>query len=105
MNFKKVGIKIKEKRISRSWSQEDLAEKVGVSPVYIGMLERGEKTPSFETFIKIANCLEASSDELLEDVLVKGNKIKLTRYDAEIDKLNSSDQKRLFKIMEAFLKL
>lgn len=105
MNFKKVGIKIKEKRISRSLSQEDLAEKVGVSPVYIGMLERGEKTPSFETFIKIANCLEASADELLEDVLVKGNKIKLTRYDAEIDKLNSTDQKRLFKIMDAFLKL
>lgn len=105
MDFKKVGIKIKKKRISKSWSQEDLAEKVGVTPVYIGMLERGEKTPKFETFIKIANCLEASADELLEDVLVKGSKIKLTRYDAEIDKLNSADQNRLFKIMEAFLKL
>ncbi len=105
MNLDSIGRKIKEKRVAKSWSQEILAEKVGITPVYLGMIERGEKTPKLETFIRIANCLETTSDELLEDVLVKGGKIKLTRYDKEIDKLNSNEQKRLFKIMEAFLKL
>lgn len=105
MDSKSIGRRIKEKRVSKSWSQETLAEKVGITPVYLGMIERGEKTPKMETFVKIANCLESTSDELLEDVLVKSGKIKLTRYDKEIEQLASGEQKRLYRIIEAFLKL
>ena len=53
MDLKTIGKRIKEKRLDRSWSQENLSEKVGLSPVYIGMIERGEKQPKLETFIRI----------------------------------------------------
>ena len=49
--------------------QEDLAEKTDLTTNYIGMVERGEKIPSLETFIKIVNALGVSSDMVLTDVL------------------------------------
>ena len=49
--------------------QEDLAEKAGLTANYIGMVERGEKIPSLETFIKILNALGVSADMVLSDVL------------------------------------
>ena len=105
MDSKAIGKRIKEKRIERSWSQEDFSERVGLSPVYIGMIERGEKTPKLETFIRIANTLNVSSDELLEDVLDQGYKIKLTKYTEAIGSLGYTDQKRIYAIIEAFLQI
>lgn len=36
---------------------------------YIGMVERGEKIPSLETFINILNALGVSADMVLSEVL------------------------------------
>lgn len=103
MDIKAIGKRIKEKRLERSWSQENLSEKVGLSPVYIGMIERGEKQPKLDTFIRIANALNVSADELLEDVLNQGYKIKISRYSEQIASLSEAEQKRLFNVIEAFL--
>ncbi|MCM1494489.1 MAG: helix-turn-helix transcriptional regulator [Bacteroides sp.] len=103
MDLKAIGKRIKEKRLERSWSQENLSEKVGLSPVYIGMIERGEKQPKLETFIRIANALNVSADEILADVLIQGYKIKVSKYTEQIASLSEAEQKRLFNVIEAFL--
>ena len=105
MDLKSIGKRIREKRIDHSWSQEELAEKVNVSPVYIGMIERGEKLPRLETFISIVNVLDVTSDDVLQDVLAQEYKIKTSRYLDEIEKLDSNDKKRLYRVIEAYLKL
>lgn len=104
MDSKYIGERIKTIRQNKKWTQEQLAEKLGLSAVYIGLIERGEKIPKLETFINIANCLEVSADTLLEDVLTQGYKNKLSRYSVEIEQLNSIDQKRLFHIIDAYLR-
>ena len=43
---KKVGRRIRNARMGRNWRQEDLAELIGKTPAYIGMLERGERSAS-----------------------------------------------------------
>ena len=48
MDFSCVGKRIREARIQRSWKQDKLAEKTGLSAAYIGMIERGEKIPKLE---------------------------------------------------------
>lgn len=105
MDLKSIGKRIREKRIDHSWSQEELAEKVNVSPVYIGMIERGEKLPRLETFISIVNVLDVTSDDVLQDVLAQEYKIKTSRYIDEIEKLDSNDKKRFYRVIEAYLKL
>ena len=66
MNLKPIGKAIKKYRQLHGLRQEQLAEMSGLSTNYIGMLERGEKTPSLETFLTIATSLAVSADMLLQ---------------------------------------
>lgn len=58
--------RIKKYRSDKGLTQEDLAEKVGVSRVYIGYVEQGRNTPSLETLEKIAKSLKVSLSDLVE---------------------------------------
>ena len=47
-------------RRSKDLSQRELSEKCDYTRSYVGQLERGEKDPSFESLIRLANALELS---------------------------------------------
>ena len=51
MKLDTIGKNIRKFRLARKLRQEDLAEKTDLTTNYIGMVERGEKIPSLETFI------------------------------------------------------
>ncbi len=57
--------RIKKYRNEKGLTQEDLAEKVGVSRVYIGYVEQGRNTPSLEVLEKIAKALKVSLPDLV----------------------------------------
>lgn len=103
MDMKRIGKRIREKRIEKGWRQEDLAEKINLTADYIGMIERGEKTPRLETLINIINCLNVSSDEILMDVIDKGYLIRTSKYAELIGGLKEKDRERLYRIIEAYL--
>jgi transcriptional regulator with XRE-family HTH domain len=50
----------------RNWSQADLAEKSGLSVVYLSDIERGNKWPYLDTLVKLAEALEMEVFELLK---------------------------------------
>jgi len=58
--------KIKKYRHTIDMTQEDLAEKVGVSRVYIGYVEQGRNTPSLEILGKIAKALKVRLSDIVE---------------------------------------
>ena len=45
-------------------TQEELAEKVGVSRAYMGYIEQGRNTPSLEVIEKVARNLKISLSDL-----------------------------------------
>lgn len=55
--LKQVGKKIKKYREQKGYTQEELAEKIGVTPTYIGFIEQGLRNPSLKTADKIARVL------------------------------------------------
>lgn len=57
-NLKKLGKLIKLERIKNDLSQENLAEKVGVSPRTISLIESGLQHPKFFLVVKIARVLD-----------------------------------------------
>lgn len=69
-DIKSTGIRIKHFRNLKQLSQEQLAERIGVSQEYLARIETGKKVPSLELFVSIANTLETSSDHLLADSLI-----------------------------------
>ena len=52
-----LGSLIREKRESQELTQIELAEKANVDRNYIGMVERGERNPSYLSLLKIATAL------------------------------------------------
>ena len=61
----KLGEIIKSKRLSKNLTQVELASHSGVDRNYIGMVERGERNPSYLSLLKIAKGLNMSIYELL----------------------------------------
>ena len=65
MDFVQMGHKIKRARKAQRITQTDLAQQIGLSPSFIGQIERGEKAASLETLEAICNALNVSADYLL----------------------------------------
>nr|AGS53557.1 hypothetical protein [uncultured bacterium contig00062] len=56
---------IRQFRVNSGLSQEELAEKAGISVPYLGAIERGEKWPGPATMGEIANSLGVEPHDLL----------------------------------------
>ncbi len=54
---------IKNARMDRHWTQDELAEKLGVSSPYLGDLERHKGCPSLPLFCKAMRVLNLSADD------------------------------------------
>ena len=99
LDYGKVGMRIRQVRKAKGWSQGELAEKCGISMSFLGHIERGSRIMSMETFANICGALEAGADELLwgvagpSDAVLDmlwnqrdGKKDKARRKDAGCDK-------------------
>lgn len=95
-----VGEKIRECRNARNLTQQELAEKVGITARYLGDIERGSKVPKLETFIKILNGLNASVDYVLMDVLNSTYKVKSSRLEKSIESLEPEERVKIINILE-----
>lgn len=104
MDLSGIGKQIREARLQKSWNQDQLAEKTNLSLAYIGMIERGEKIPKLETFIRIINTLEISADVVLQDVLVNGYQVRMSRYLEKMDQLSKEKQDDILEIVDVLLK-
>lgn len=104
MDLSGIGKQIREARLQKSWNQDQLAEKTNLSLAYIGMIERGEKIPKLETFIRIINTLEISADVVLQDVLVNGYQVRMSRYLEKMDQLSKEKRDDIPEIVDVLLK-
>lgn len=62
----RLGRIIRDKREHQNLTQVELASKAGVDRNYIGMVERGERNPSYLSLQKIANGLGIPVEELIK---------------------------------------
>ena len=104
MKLATIGKNIRKYRLMKKLRQEDLAEKAGLTANYIGMVERGEKIPSLETFIKILNTLGISADMVLSDVLDNGYTIKNSMLNEKLEKLAPEDRNRIYEVIDTMIK-
>ncbi|MBX3102056.1 MAG: helix-turn-helix transcriptional regulator, partial [Bacteroidetes bacterium] len=62
-----VGDKIREAREKKGYSQEQLAELLGLSQSTVNKMENGKIRPNPRRVVEIAEALEADPQELLQD--------------------------------------
>ena len=61
----KLGERIKDMRIQRHLTQSELALRCGLNRNYVGMLERGERNPTYITLVGVAQHLGISVSQMI----------------------------------------
>ena len=62
--LKTLGTRIREKRKSLGWTQEELADRAKIDRSYIGGVERGERNLTFTILCQICTALHCDVAEL-----------------------------------------
>jgi len=67
MDYKNLGKRIKEERLKLNLTQAKLAEEIDISDTYMGQIERGERSLTLDTLVRLASRLGITIDFLLKD--------------------------------------
>lgn len=73
---KTFGMRLREVRLARGLTQEQLAEKLNVSLNFLNLIERGQRAPSFDTLERMSRVLRVPVADLF---LSKPTKAALDR--------------------------
>ena len=102
-----IGQRIRNYRLQKKLSQEELAERCGLHPTYIGQVERGEKNATIESISKISAGLGISLNTLFENIETNG-KIE-NNYPAQayslVQSLPLTTQEKLIEILQQIIQL
>lgn len=69
MDYRELGRRVRQQRTMCGLTQEELAEKSGISCSFVGHIERGEKKFSIGTLVALCNAMKISPNYLLQDSL------------------------------------
>lgn len=100
MNYYEIGQRIRKFRKACNLSQEQLAEKAGISTTHMSHIETGNTKLSLPVFVEIAKVLSVQTDELLYDV----SQISKTPIKGEISEVLNSCSKEDLCILSDILK-
>lgn len=101
---KRIGKRIKERREELGLTQEQFAEKLGLTVNYISTVERGASFPRCEKLIQIINGLETSADTIFCDVITASNDYKASYLSEKLSGLSADDRKRIIECVEIMIR-
>ncbi len=97
MDYYSIGQRIRKFRKAHSFSQEELAEKVGISTTHMSHIETGNTKLSLTVLVKLSLALEVNTDDILFDQALI-NKSSLTNQIIEL--LDASSPQELIIIYD-----
>ena len=101
MDYYIIGQRIRKFRKAHSFSQEDLAEKIGISTTHMSHIETGNTKLSLAVLVKIALALEVNTDNILFDQ-PSINKSNLTNQIIELlDRCSPKELIIIFDVIQA----
>lgn len=65
------GLKLKQFRVDKGWSLQELSERCEISPSYLNEIEKGKKYPKTDKILALANALQIPYDDLISSDLKK----------------------------------
>ncbi|MBQ3835269.1 MAG: helix-turn-helix transcriptional regulator [Elusimicrobia bacterium] len=99
-----LGKRIQEERKNLNMTQEELAEKINVTPKFISFMERGLGLPSVETLISLSKALSVSMDDLVSGKKIKKNEVLANQIIDLLSDLSDKQQKQFFKALKEIKK-
>lgn len=100
IDLKLIGAHIREVRLSKSMSQQDLAAKAALSLPLISKIEHGKTHLQLETFIKIVEALQVSADQLIRADVPVVNSIYQGELSDEFKDCTPSEMEAILKVIK-----
>lgn len=94
---------MKQCREALGLTQEQFAEKAGLTTNYISTVERGASFPRCEKLITILNCLEVSADAIFCDVLTHSTDYEASVLSEKLRTLSPEAQKRILRMVDLMI--
>ena len=101
MDYYKIGQKIRKIRKAHGLSQEELAERIGISTTHMSHIETGNTKLSLPVFVDIAAALEVRTDELLDTPAVETTSTSLDDIAAVLERCSAQKAKVIADIVKA----
>ncbi len=86
-----IGLRIRELRLQREWSQKTLADRLHINKSVISYYELGERYPTYDVLLSIADVFHVTTDYLL-----KGGQTRLM----DVSSLTDTEYKALASIVD-----
>ena len=67
MDYKRLGKRIREERLRLNLTQAQLAEDIDIFDTYMGVIERGERSLTLDTLVRLVNRFCVTVDYMLSD--------------------------------------
>ena len=101
MDYYAIGQRIRKFRKARGLSQEQLAEKVGISTPHMSHIETANTKLSLPVFIDLAEALEVRTDALLYDEPRNSLDDSIGRVTAILEGCSASQARVLLEIVKS----
>ena len=99
-----IGSRVREERKLRGLSIEKLAELAGVTPSFLGLIERGERKLSVLTLDKISKALQSQPNELMRTQNKKSAPLWERKIQALINSQPENAKELIFKLLNCLVK-
>ncbi len=86
--YKEFSLILKDCRMARNISQTELAQKTGLQPSAISHFEANSRKPSFDNLRKLADCLDVTTDYLLDREIQPNQSDLIFRYSQNLSKVD-----------------
>ncbi len=103
MDYKALGKNIKSARKARGLTQEMLAERIDISPVFVSQVEGGVRKPSLETVYNLAKTLNVTTDQLLDNTEKSISNSKREEFDMLLKGRTSEEINMIFDMSKELL--
>ena len=100
MDYVKLGERIRQERLKLGLTQSKLAEEIDISDAYMGHIERGERSLTLGTLIRLVNRLHVSVDYLLQDYIEETDENIVNQFKQIIDNQSVADKNMAIDILK-----
>lgn len=98
VDFNIIGKRLKIARKQKAYTQEMLAEKMGVSVAYLSKIETGKLHINIERLTQICKLLDITEGEILNGVSHQSKQYLQTEFNDLLSQCSSQKQKLIYKL-------
>lgn len=99
----KIGKNLQMQRKKRGLTQDQLSEKIGISPNYLSAVERGINQLSYEILVQAINVLECSADDIFRDVVDHSLTVKACELSERLESLDRAERTRILAVLDTLI--